>query len=185
MVEPTQTAVIVPVAAAEPAVADHRSRLDQSAAWGVPAHVTVLYPFVPPADVDPDVVRRLREACAAVPAFDCAFAECAWFGDDVLWLAPEPDRPFRDLTERVCDAFPGVLPYGGRFEDVVPHLTVGEARLGSAAELRRVAAEVGVALPIATRIDRARLIAGTDHPGSWRTVAELPLGPPIPTLAGN
>ena len=183
MVEPTQTAVIVPVAAAESAVGDHRRRLDHSAAWGVPAHVTVLYPFVPPAELDLDVVRRLREACAAVPAFDCAFAECAWFGDDVLWLAPDPDRPFRDLTDRVCDAFPGVLPYGGRFDDVVPHLTVGEARLGGVDELRRVATQVGAALPLPTRIERARLIAGTDHPESWRTVAEIPLGPAVPTIA--
>ena len=48
MTEPTESAVIVAVPAAEPAVRAHRQQFDRAAAWGVPAHVTVLYPFVPP-----------------------------------------------------------------------------------------------------------------------------------------
>lgn len=47
-VAPTQTAVIVPVPAAEALVGSHRRRLDRAAGWGVPAHVTVLYPFLHP-----------------------------------------------------------------------------------------------------------------------------------------
>ena len=43
-----ESALLVAVPAAEPAVAAHRSRLDTSAAVGVPAHITVLYPFLPP-----------------------------------------------------------------------------------------------------------------------------------------
>ena len=50
--EPTHSALIVAVAEAEPAVADHRERLDRAATWGVPAHITVLYPFLPPADLE-------------------------------------------------------------------------------------------------------------------------------------
>jgi hypothetical protein len=42
MPEDTETAVIIPVSSAEPVVAEHRRRLDPSASWGVPAHVTVL-----------------------------------------------------------------------------------------------------------------------------------------------
>jgi hypothetical protein len=40
-----ESALLVTVPAAEPAVARHRSRLDTSATVGVPAHITVLYPF--------------------------------------------------------------------------------------------------------------------------------------------
>jgi hypothetical protein len=67
----TETAVIVPVEAADPAVADHRRRLDAAAAWGVGAHVSILVPFVPPAAVDDAVLARLSAAVGAVPAFDC------------------------------------------------------------------------------------------------------------------
>ena len=106
----------------------------------------------------------------------CAFSTCGWFGEDVVWLAPEPAQRFRDLTAAVVERFPGFLPYGGAFEDVVPHLTVGEARLGTLADLRAAEADVRRALPIAARIDHAVLIAGAELPGSWRTVARLPLG---------
>jgi hypothetical protein len=50
-VTPTQSAVLVPVPEAERAVSRHRARLDAAAALGVPAHVTVLFPFVPPSEI--------------------------------------------------------------------------------------------------------------------------------------
>ncbi len=36
----------MPVPEAEWVVGEHRARLDRAAAWGVPAHVTVLHPSV-------------------------------------------------------------------------------------------------------------------------------------------
>jgi hypothetical protein len=48
-VENTLSAVVVPVPEAEPRVGALRTALDPSAALGVPAHVTILYPFVAPA----------------------------------------------------------------------------------------------------------------------------------------
>ena len=48
LVTDTESAVLVPIPAAERVVSTHRSRLDGAAALGVPAHVTVLFPFVPP-----------------------------------------------------------------------------------------------------------------------------------------
>ena len=44
----SESAVIVPVPEAEPAVGGLRAALDRAAVWGVPAHVTLLYPFVTP-----------------------------------------------------------------------------------------------------------------------------------------
>lgn len=172
---PTETAVIVPIAAAEPVVGPHRRRFDRAASWGVPAHVTVVYPFVPPAGID-DTIRRLEALVAGVPTFDVTFTECRWFGEDVLWLAPEPEQPFRDLTDRLVAEFPDHPPYAGAHDDVVPHLTVGESRLGSVAELRAAETSVSRVLPLTARVDHALLLAGTDRPDSWRTVATLPLG---------
>src|SRR6478752_773273 len=109
----TQTAVLVLVPEAEGAVAEHRAHLDMAASWGVPAHLSVVYPFVPPADVDDAVLDELASAVATVPGFDCVFPRTDWFGDDVLWLAPEPDEPFRALVQAVVGAFPAHQPYGG------------------------------------------------------------------------
>lgn len=113
---------------------------------------------------------------ASVPVFECSFRRWGWFGQDVLWLVPDPDEPFRALTDAVWHAFPQHPPYGGAHDDVVPHLTVGESGLGSPSDLRRVAATLDSGLPVRARVDRAVLIQGTSAPDSWSTVAELPLG---------
>jgi 2'-5' RNA ligase len=172
----TETAVVVQVPEAEQAVREHRLRYDVAASWGVGAHVSVLYPFVPPGDVDEEVLRRLRVAVSRVGAFECTFARCSWFDGDVLWLAPEPSGPFRDLTSAVWAEFPEHPPYEGVFDDVVPHLTVGEGRLGSLEELRDVERTVQQALPVRTYVDRVALIAGRPAADSWQTVQEVRLG---------
>jgi 2'-5' RNA ligase len=119
---------------------------------GVPAHVTVLYPFAPPNEVDDSVVSRLKAVFASAAPFDCAFDRCAWFGEDVLWLAPDRDQPFRDLTNRVAAEFLSYLPYGGEHGEVIPHLTIGESRRGTTDDLRSAEADVRRKLPIAARI---------------------------------
>jgi hypothetical protein len=37
---------------AEPAVRHHREHLDANAPLGIPAHITVLFPFMPPETID-------------------------------------------------------------------------------------------------------------------------------------
>src|SRR5205807_685456 len=101
-----------------------------------------------------------------------------WFGDDVLWLAPDPVEPFRKLIRAVVSALPGHLPYGGLYEDPVPHLTVGELRLGTPAELAAAERAVRTQLPIRARVDRAVLLAGRPERDSWRQVATFALGGP-------
>jgi 2'-5' RNA ligase len=157
-------------------VSKHRLRFDVSAAEGVPAHVTVLFPFVPPSEVDDEVIARLAAVFAAVSPFDCIFDRCAWFGDAVLWLAPDHDQEFRHLTQQVVERFPGYSPYGGMHDDVVPHLTVGESRRGTDDDLKAAQSDISGKLPISAHIDHALLMAGTDRQDSWRIMARLPLG---------
>jgi len=171
----TESAVLVQVPAAEPLVSRHRARLDSAAELGVPAHVTILSPFMPPSAITSTTLAILAEAVAPVTAFDCQFAATAWFGTDVLWLAPRPDEPFRALIRAVSAAFPGYLPFGGAYGEAIPHLTVGNRPAGGSAVLRAAEAEVVPVLPIAARISQVHLMAGSTAPGSWRVLAELPL----------
>lgn len=170
-----QSAVVVLVPEAEPVVGRHRAVLDGAAAQGMPAHVTVLYPFVAAAAITEETLRALADAVGSVAAFDCVFGRTAWFGDQVLWLAPDPDGPFRELTSAVLAAFPGYLPYDGAFPDVIPHLTIGEQPPGGPAALRAAEADVLPALPVTTRISRAWVMTGSSAPNSWHPIAELPL----------
>jgi len=67
------SALIVPVPEVERLVGRYRAALDPAAAWGVPAHVTVVYPFLPPAQITDDVRRTVHEVVAATPAFGIEF----------------------------------------------------------------------------------------------------------------
>ncbi len=174
---PSESAVIVAVREAEDAVGCFRQDLDRSAAWGVPAHVTVLYPFVAPDRIDRDVLSKLAEAVASVAAFDVTLARISWFGDSVLWLAPEPAEPFRALTNAVWSRFSDHPPYGGEYADLTPHLTIGHER--SIDVLRAAADAIQPRLPIHAHVAAAKLMRGSSEPRSWQTVADLPLGPHI------
>jgi 2'-5' RNA ligase len=171
---PTHSAVIVTVPAAEPVVARHRRELDASAPWGVPAHVTVLYPFMNPVQLDDGVHSKLRGAVASVPEFTTTFSRTSWFADKVLYLAPEPAAPFRDLIVSVAAAFPDHPPYEGLFDDVVPHLTVGH---GVPVEtLRAVERQVEPGLPVQMRVTDVQVIVGRPEVGGvWDVAARFPL----------
>ncbi|MCW3820263.1 2'-5' RNA ligase family protein [Micromonospora sp. DR5-3] len=171
--EPTQTALIVPIPEAEEAVGRFRVSLDPAASWGVPAHVTVLYPFLPPQQINDQALAVLRKTIAGIPRFDVALTHIGWFGDTVVWLAPQPDRPFRDLTAAVWQRFPETTPYGGAHADVVPHLTIGQDAPKPA--LSHAAEAVSAQLPINAAVDMVRLITGTPGLSPWRTLCEFPL----------
>jgi 2'-5' RNA ligase len=170
----TESAVVVTVPIAEPVVGPFRARYDWSAGWGVPAHVTVLYPFVPPPDIGPDTLAILADAVRTVHVFAAEWRTTGWFGEDVLWLAPEPEASFRALTIAVSTAFPAFPPYGGMYDDVVPHLTVGDN--ASHTELLAAERDLLPMLPIAMGVTAVQVMCGTNQPDSWHTVAELPLG---------
>lgn len=169
-----QTALIVPIPEAEPVVAPFRAGLDTSAAKGVPAHVTVLYPFLPPPSVTPDVLNTLRDLFAGHEPFGIDFTEVRWFGDVVTWLAPEPDMTFRRLTAEVWHSFPEAPPYGGEHDGNHPHLTIGHDHPVDV--LEQAAHAVTTQLPVAASVSAVHLIAGSDAPNSWRTLEVFTLG---------
>ena len=72
-VPPRWTAVLVPVPEAEPVVARHRATLDAAAGWGIPAHVTVLFPFAPPDQLDAALIGALARRSRACPRSACVF----------------------------------------------------------------------------------------------------------------
>jgi 2'-5' RNA ligase len=165
---PELTAVVVEVPAAEALVGRWRARYDRAAAAGVPAHVTVCFPFVEDPDED-----ALADIAAATGSFDLTLTRARTFEGPVLYLAPEPAEPLRELTRRVCTAF-NVLPYAGAHggvEDAVPHLTVAERP----DDLDAVRADVERGLPVTTRVEALTLLRGRFEPGGWRVGRRFPL----------
>jgi len=68
---------------------------------GIPAHITVIAPFLPRAGIGEPVLGALDRLFGGMPGFRFRLARTAWFGEQVLWLAPDDPGPFRALTERV------------------------------------------------------------------------------------
>ena len=168
-----RTGLIVEVPSAERAVAPWRERLDRQAGLGVPAHVTVLFPFVAPEQIDKGILAALRQVLSATEPFEFHLARTGWFGRSVLWLAPEPATPFRQLTEGLTAAFPDCPPYSGQFAEVVPHLTVGDQ--GQAQELAAAERDVRRHLPIREHAQAVTLMA-EQADGHWRHHSRFALG---------
>jgi len=164
----------VPVPAAEPVVAAWRRGYDPVAP-DVPAHITLVMPWLPVEAIGPDVLATLAGEVAATPGWDFALTRVAWFGERVLWLSPEPAEPFRRLTVRLAHLF-GTPPWGGKFAEVVPHLTV--ARLPDAevrSRLGHVEDSLRRALPLPARAEEVWVMSGDGL--TWQVDARVPLAP--------
>jgi hypothetical protein len=173
-VDGLETALIVEVPAAEPVVGRHRLDLDANAWLGIPAHVTILAPFMPAGAIGADEQARLRRVFASVEPFDFRLNRVAWFGTAVVWLGPEDPAPFSRLTAAVFAEFPGFPPFEGQFDEVIPHLTVGiDSPVG---DMRRAEQEITPSLPVLARATAVTLLSERSPGGRWQTLASFPLG---------
>jgi 2'-5' RNA ligase len=166
-----ESAIIVPVAVPV-AMSRLRDRLDPSAADGVPPHVTLLYPFMPPELLDDAVRARLQSLVAAEPEFPFTLERMERW-PEVVWLAPEPAEQFRRLAESLHQEFPDYPPYGGAHDEVVPHLTIAQDPRPD--WLDAAARALPAMLPVRDVAREAWLIAHS--PASpWSTFWRMPLG---------
>jgi 2'-5' RNA ligase len=168
-----RTGVIVPIPAAGAAVDGWRERTcNVKPSRGVPAHITLLYPFVPAAALTDAMVAALAEILGAVPAFDLELRSTMRMAG-ALCLAPEPAEPFVRLTEAIVRRFPEHPPYEGAYDHVVPHLTVAQ---GGDDLLEEAERDVRRLLPIAAAVREAALLEEIEPGGArWRIGLRLPL----------
>jgi 2'-5' RNA ligase len=171
-----RSALVVAVPEAAPAVDGWRERTSAAKpSNGVPAHVTILFPFARAAQIDGSLLDELQALFARLPAIRFDLREARRF-PGVLYLAPEPPDPFVSLTEVVVASYPGFPPYGGEFDSIVPHMTAAE---GDAAVLDEAEADIRHALPIAAEANEVVLLEETQpNLGRWRTRASFPLREP-------
>jgi 2'-5' RNA ligase len=140
---------------------------------GLPAHLTMLYPFVEPGRLRSDVRRRLAAAAAGTPPFEYRLTGAATW-PDTIYVAVDPAAPFVALQRTLTEAFPTFPIYGTDpgFE-FVPHVTIAEGPpTGDPGPLDDPAWR---SLPRLGRVASIEVIARPpDAP--WRTIWRLPLG---------
>jgi 2'-5' RNA ligase len=100
-----------------------REAYDQDSFNRVPAHITLMYPFVPPDAVD-EAVERLEPICASIPAFEITLDRYGSF-ENTLFLEPSNPEKILALHQTLASAFPEYPIYGGEHGDNLhPHLTL-------------------------------------------------------------
>ena len=171
-----RTALLVEVPVEAP-VDDFRGRhLAASVARGIPAHVTVTFPFAAASSLDPRLHADVVEHFATFDPFTAALTRVDRF-DAHVWLAPAPHERFVELLTRTYDRFPQFPPYGDAFAEPVPHLTIAEIGQGESIETVAVDAEreLSPGLPFAFTVDRVSLYE--ERPGgTWQRSDSFELG---------
>jgi 2'-5' RNA ligase len=165
-----ESALLIRCPEVEPLVGEWRRRFDPSTVLGVPAHITLLYPFVPVEEMDAGVHAQLRGLFAEVAPCRFEFRASARY-PSVLYLKPEPDAGLGAIIEGVAGRFPDHPPYRGAFEEVAPHLTVAQS--GDEALLAEIESELPRGLPVEVGVTEAVLM--TEHEdGLWRVADTFP-----------
>lgn len=168
----TGLVLVVPEAAA--LVDRWRVRTVPMARIGVPAHVTVLYPWVP-APVPDDALLQTREALRDCGPVTLTFRRVATF-PEVVYLVPEPKDHVRRLTHAMCRVFPECPPYGGQYSGNMPHLTVAITAPEDLEDLRREIEQVlAPALPFTATVENLTVMEQQPD-GGWRQGHHLALG---------
>lgn len=152
---------MVPVPAADGLLTSISSRYPGAVRTGVPAHVSVLYPFLPADMLTEQVISTLRELFDCASTISVKFDECRR-RENFVYLLPDPIDPLEALIRRATQRWPDVVPYGGKYE-AKPHLTVAmRTSDDTAAAIER---DVAVELPISTELHEAWLVIYSG--GQW------------------
>lgn len=165
------TGLVVPVPEAEGLLTSVAERHPEAARGGVPAHVTVLFPFLHPEKIDDGVLRTLRELFERHPPMPVRFAECRR-REEFVYLRPEPADGLRRLTDEARRQWPDVIPYEGAYGEVEPHLTVSIRTAEDTAA--RVHEQIGHDLPVSSRLREGWLVSCRDE--QWTVQERFPFG---------
>jgi len=166
------SALVIPVSL-PPRLERERRLYVSVAAHGVPAHLTLLYPFIAPADLSDHDRQRIASILKQHPAIDYSLGGIrAW--PTALYLEVQPVSPFTQLVEGLVAAYPAWVPYGGEFS-YVPHVTVAELRPADSLQIAHAPRFSGPRRPLRRRAERAILIV-QDQADRWHTRWRFELG---------
>jgi len=170
MQEEEQTVLSVTLPQANEVLSYVRSRFEgEVPPPGAPPHITLLYPWMPPALIDEKVLTELARLLVGFPSFDFSLG-LGWFGCEVLLLVPEDPAPFVRLTKAIICRWPDFPYYGGDYDSIEPHVSLA---YGDESSLSGLATEIVGQVPIRGRTSSIDLSIG--QPGHMVTRAQFSL----------
>jgi 2'-5' RNA ligase len=168
--EPSDRSALGVVVALPPALDALRRRRIPEAAAGIPAHITLLFPFADPAAIDESVRRLVAATVARHPACSVALdGPRIW--PDTIYAGVDPAEPLTALQAALAVAFPTLPVYGGGI-DFVPHVTISPRAAMDDAGV--IADPAWAELPITLTVAEVDLFVHGDD-GRWRSMDRFPL----------
>jgi hypothetical protein len=154
--------ILAPVPFAGEAVESIRREWDWSASLGVPAHITLLGPFLHPNEITSIVIERLEKLVSDCTAIAIELDRLALIGHTAC-LLPRDGRAVAELSAHLERAWPAVR---GRDSQ---HVTL--ARGVETMSFERLANLVEPLLPLAGSINRVELLVRRDGANAVRESA--------------
>jgi hydrogenase maturation protease len=142
---------------------------------GLPAHVTLIYPFADAEALVEPLRRKIETVLTGSPPLRLTLTGPARW-PTVLYAAVEPTPSVLALQAKLSSAFPEYPLYGGMFA-FEPHVTIATGPL-SADE--RASLSAMASLPVEVSVGFVDLIEKTN--GSWTTRWRFPLTPAVRVL---
>jgi 2'-5' RNA ligase superfamily len=137
----------------------------------VPAHFSVLHPFVGYRELD-EGLERLRGLCARLAPVEIVVEGYAAFPGVVYLKASDPE-PLRAISRALCGEFPECPLYGGDHgPELNPHVTVFEPER----DTERLAGEMPAYEPVNFTARALHVYYGNADIVPWLTAAVIPLG---------
>ncbi|WP_338051295.1 2'-5' RNA ligase family protein [Pseudonocardia acidicola] len=162
---------MLPVPAADPLLTAVAAQYPDTVREGLPAHLTVLYPFVPADELDASVIEACARIVDGLAPLPVRFARCR-ARPGLIYLAPEPPDQVQRLLEAVWARWPDIPPYGGKYADASAHVSIA---LGpQEADRDAIVRLVEPLLPIKSRL--AELQVAVLGEGGWAIRSRLPFG---------
>jgi hypothetical protein len=125
------------------------------------AHITILAPFGTDHRPTSDELADVEQYFADQTTFAYELTQICTFPDGLRYLSPEPAARFSRMSHGLHQLFPEYAPYEGKFDLVVPHLTIpDDAPVGS--------------LPIQAHAREATLLRHEN--GIFTEIASFPFG---------
>jgi 2'-5' RNA ligase len=136
-----------------------------SVALGIPLHLTLLYPFAPPDQVDESALEAFFAEREPLTVTLVGVAE--W--PSVVYAVPEPQAELSELMRALWRRFPEYPPYEGEIAEPLPHVTLAESgETETAADVAAaIRARTDSLLPLSCEVRDAALLE-EHEPGRWR-----------------
>ena len=168
-----QSALVVEVPESEPIVGSLRDSFDAVSKLGMPAHITILYPFIKPSDIHSNDLDRIGRLIYGFTEFCFSLKSVGRF-PETTYLKPTPEEPFIEMTEVIYKSYPLFPPFGGIHDTVIPHLTVSN---GNSSTADIVEKELNDALSMNGDINSCckEIVLMSNQSGRWERMNEFML----------